>query len=125
MSSLSDAPERILLEKSANLVVVSTDLGLRPLPGAGLRRVLLRGFGDESLGGRLTVTNRRVLFGAHAANRAAANLDIPLGELTSVDNVSAGIARMMRLAVPAGPHVFVVWGVPAVIDAIESARTSG
>lgn len=121
---MSDYPERIILEKAANLVVVSTDFGLRPLAGAALRRLLLRGYGDESLGGRLTVTTRRLVFTTHATNRISANCDIPLVEITGVDNVSAGITRMMRVTVPGGSHVFVVWGVPRLIEEIDAARTS-
>lgn len=106
------------------MVINSADAGLRPLRGAWIRRRLLAGFGDESLGGLLTLTSQRIRFVTHSANRVEASLDIPLRELSSVTDVSAGVARMIRLQWGGSSAVIVVWGIRRLIDAIETARSS-
>ena len=116
--------ERIILSKGANLVINSADHGLTPITGAWMRRPLLAGRGDESLGGRLYLTNRRIHYAAHPINRVSAEFDIPLRELTSFTNVSVGIARMVRLEWSNTACVFVVWGIRGLLDSIESARNS-
>ena len=116
--------ERVILAKGANLVIDSARYGLRPIIGAWMRRPLLGGFGDESLGGRMYLTSQRIHYVAHSVNRVSANLDIPLRDITSFTDVSSGIARMVQIQTNGQSHVFVVWGIRRLLDAIETARTS-
>lgn len=116
--------ERVLLSKGANLVIDSADYGLRPIIGAWMRRPLMRGFGDESLGGRMYLTTQRIHYVTHPINRVGARLDIPLRALTSFTDVSAGVARMVKLEWDNQSHVFVVWGIRRLLDSIETARNS-
>ena len=116
--------ERILIERAANLVVHSADYGLRPITGAWMRRPLMRGFGDESLGGRLYLTNQRIHYDTHPVNRVTVTFDIPLRSLTSFTDVSWGVARMVQLHWDDQSCVFVVWGIRRLLDTIESARNS-
>lgn len=113
--------EIVLLTKSANLVVDSAEFGLTPLPGTVLRRGMLVG-GDESLGGKLILTNLRLIFEPHAVNRVQAVLVVPLELISALTNASRGISRMVRVDWSGHSRVIVVWGIPALIARITDAR---
>lgn len=116
--------ERVILSKGANLIINSADYGMVPIPGAWMRRPLMAGRGDESLGGRMYLTNQRIHYDTHPVNRVTATFDIPLRELTSFTNVSVGVARMVQFEWNGTSCVFVVWGIRRLLDAIETARNS-
>ncbi|TAL43019.1 MAG: hypothetical protein EPN91_07225 [Salinibacterium sp.] len=125
MSKPELAPgERIILAKAANLIINSGDFGMDPIEGAAGRRSMMRGLGDESLGGRLYLTNRRIVFQTHAMNRLLGTVPIPLKSLTSFTDVSFGLSKMMKLEWDNESCVFVVWGIPRLLKEIEAARNS-
>jgi len=84
---------------------------------------LMRGI--ESVGGRMILTNQRVLFEAHKFNVQSAPLAIPLSEIESVvPSMTLGIVpNGMTIRCNSGrEYRFVVWGRKRIISIIERER---
>lgn len=87
--------------------------------GANLKR------GIEWAGGRLRITNQRLLFEAHLLNLQSQVAEIPLRNIRHVhkDSVLLGLRSIVVVEVENGPiYQFVVNNVPQVIDLIEQQR---
>jgi|SRR6185312_311999 len=113
--------ETVLLGKSANAMIRVSELGLSRF---AFDRVMVgAGFGDvEAIGGKLYVTDCRVVFKSHAANRVRGAFSIFLPTVRDLRDTSAGLKRQLELGTATQRFTFVIWGVPKVIAAIEGAR---
>ncbi|WP_212529033.1 hypothetical protein [Actinospica durhamensis] len=113
--------ETVVLSKSANAMVRVSEFGLsrfafdRVMVAAGLG-------GVEAIGGKLYVTDCRVVFKSHAVNRVRGAFSVFLPTVRDLRDTSSGIKRQLELASASQRFTFVVWGVPKVIAAIEDAR---
>lgn len=113
--------ERVLLSKGANFVISSAEYGLSPYAhSALLDRMGLKG--KEALGGHLHVTNLRIVFQSHAANRITGRLSIFMPEINELANESSALVKRLRVRTVETDETFVIWGVNDVIDTIELAQ---
>lgn len=113
--------ESVVLSKSANAMIRVSEFGLSRF--AFDRIMVATGLGDvEAIGGKLYVTDCRVVFKSHAVNRARGAFSIFLPTVRDLRDTSAGIKRQLELASATQRFTFVIWGVPKVIAAIEDAR---
>ncbi len=80
--------------------------------------------GSEAVGGRLTVTERRVVFRSHGFNAQIGVTEFPLSDVAQVQpcNSLGIVPNGMRVVLRAGAEYrFVVWGRARVIAAIQAA----
>jgi hypothetical protein len=113
--------EEVVLGKSANAMIRVSEFGLSRF--AFDRVMVAMGLGDaEAIGGRLYVTDCRVVFKSHAANRARGAFSIFLPTVRDLHDTSAGIKRQLEVSSATQRFTFVIWGIPKVIAAIEDAR---
>jgi hypothetical protein len=111
--------ERVVLSKPANAVIRLDEHGLSCLPADQLMRVM--GFaGKEAVGGRLHLTNYRLLFKSHRVNRLTGAFSIFLPTITGLHDGSRWIAKKLQVATRLQTFEFVVWGVPAFISTIQA-----
>lgn len=115
--------ELLILYKNANFLIKRSDYNLDQLTrGAD---VLLRPFGmqgTEAIGGKLYLTNYRLLFTSHAFNRVTGTFSIYLSTITDVKNTSILLARKFMVSTTAQSFEFVTWNIPHLISVILSAR---
>jgi len=113
--------ETSILSKNANALIRVDELGLsrfafdHAMGAVGLR-------GAEAIGGKLHLTTYRLVFESHAVNRTKGEFSIFLPTVREVRNTSSGLKRQMEVATGTQRFTFIVWGVPALIAAIEQAR---
>jgi Short C-terminal domain len=87
---------------------------------------LLRG--PEAMGGRMRITNLRIIFEPHAINLQSQPEEIPIGEIVEVGGrrtwglISNGLFIRTRNGLE---HKFVVWGRDRLIRMIEELMASG
>lgn len=127
---MTDAPApRTLISKAANLLIDRADFGLGELRlGAfpvsvepGMRAAGIAG--KEGIGGRLTVTTAGLAFRAHSVNRVRGTLEVPIAEVVDARDVSRLLSRRLEVTLRDGRKLlFVVWGGPRIIAALEEAR---
>jgi hypothetical protein len=115
--------ERVLMPKRANAVVRYTDYGLERI---GAMHVGLESFGwagKEAVGGKLFLTNYRLLFKSHRINRLTGSFSIFLPSVQGARDSSRGVVRRATFTTSAQEFEFVVWGVGAFIAAVDAQRT--
>ncbi|MFC4304407.1 GRAM domain-containing protein [Cohnella boryungensis] len=81
--------------------------------------------GIEGVGGRLDVTNERVIFRPHSLNIQTKILEIDLQEIVKVEkrNTMFVVPNGMKICVTSGKeYKFVVWGRTKLIEQIRNAR---
>ena len=115
------ASERVIASRPANFLIASADYGLSPFLNASLLNRF--GFaGQEALGGRLHVTNFRIVFRSHAANRITGQLSILLPEIVDVRNESSLFVKRMTVTSEAADESFIIWGLTGFIRTIQAAQ---
>jgi hypothetical protein len=114
--------EVVRLSRSANALVGIDEVGLSRFAFDHLMWVV-GAQGKEAIGGRLHVTNYRLVFTAHPINRLRGRFSIFLPVVTGVRATSSGVRRQVEIATTTQRFTFVVWGVPTVIAAVDRART--
>ncbi len=115
--------EQLLLYKNANFLARRSDYNLDQLT-LGVD-ILLRPFGmqgTEAIGGKLYVTNYRLLFISHAFNRITGTFSIDLSTITGVENTSIMFVRKLMVSTSIQSFEFIAWNIPDLIAAILSAR---
>ena len=111
--------ERVVLSKPANAIIRLDEHGLSRFPADQLMRVM--GYaGKEGIGGRLHLTNHRLLFKSHRVNRLTGQFSIYLPTITGLHDRSRWIAKKLEVATRLQTFEFVVWGVPAFISTIQA-----
>jgi hypothetical protein len=91
---------------------------------AGVRMVM-DAAGGESVGGRLTVTNWRLLFAAHAVNMNRGYFSVFWPTVRRVADASAFVNRRIEVTTEVLSQRYVVWGIPKLLRVIEGARAPG
>jgi hypothetical protein len=109
--------ERPVSSHLANLAIRRDEYGLGPFPVAG---AILAD--NESIGGKLHLTSRRLVFAAHSVNRLKGSLTIFLPAVVSVGFTRVLLRRHIAVATENRTYRFLVWGPDAVAAAIERAR---
>ena len=70
------------------------------------------------------LTTYRLWFHAHAVNRLRGSFSIWLPTIQQVGDASSGVKRQVEVVTRSQRFTFVVWGVPKMIAAIDSARAA-
>lgn len=114
--------EKVLMTKSANALVNIKEYSLSRFFADDL--LCLMGMKNiEGIGGKLYLTNYRLLFKSHAFNRLTGKFSIALPTIQSVNDTSRFIMKRIQVATETETFQFVVWGIPELIAAIDKART--
>jgi hypothetical protein len=124
--------ESVIASKNANSVIAIRDYGLKRLGMKfhGVRvpadhLMSLAGFkGQEAIGGRLHLTNYRLIFKSHPINRVKGKFSICLPTIEGTRDISRFLAKKLEVVTAGQNFVFVVWGIPNFINAIQSAMAS-
>ncbi|WP_415949400.1 hypothetical protein [Streptomyces sp. KLOTTS4A1] len=113
--------EAVEFAKKANSVVKVAEAGLTRFSRDQLTW-MVRMQGSEAIGGQLHVTNYRLVFCSHFANRVIGRFSIFLPVISGVRDTSWGIKRQIEVSTGTHRFTFVVWGIPALMAAIEGLR---
>jgi hypothetical protein len=112
--------ERVLLSKAANSIIKINDYGLKRLPFDQLMPLV--GFqGKEAIGGKLHLTNYRIIFKSHSINRLRGKFSVFLPTIQDVRDTSQFISKKMAVITQTQTFEFVIWGIPALMKEINSA----
>lgn len=109
--------EQVLVSKNASAVVGIVQAGPGSMGSVGMT-------GTEAVGGQLYLTNLRLVFRVHRANRLRGGFTIPLSSITQVRDTSSGLRRQIEIVTPVERFTFVVWGVAKLIARIEALRSA-
>ncbi|KAK4454463.1 hypothetical protein QBC34DRAFT_434028 [Podospora aff. communis PSN243] len=115
--------EKVLMKRSANALVNIKDYGLSRffaddfLRLAGMKNI-------EGIGGKLYLTNYRVLSKSHGFNRLTGKFSIALPTIQSVKDTSRFVMKRIEIGTDTEMFEFVVWGIPELIAAIDEARVA-
>lgn len=114
--------ERLVLSKSANAVVTLSEYGLSRF-AAGQLMWCVGMEGKEAIGGKLYLTDMRLVFKSHSFNRVLGMFSIFLPAITTVEDGSFLLKRQISVATDLRYFDFVVWGVPGLINNIDAVRS--
>lgn len=113
--------EEVRLVKKANAVVRVAEAGLTRF-SHDQAMWMIGMHGSEAIGGQLHVTNYRLVFCSHFFNRATGRFSIFLPAISAVRDTSWGIRRQIEVSTRTHRFTFIVWGIPALMAAIEDLR---
>ncbi|MFF8991447.1 hypothetical protein ACF09H_16170 [Streptomyces sp. NPDC014983] len=113
--------EAVRLGKNANAVVSVDASGLSRFAFDQLMWTVGM-TGREAIGGKLHVTDHRLVFDAHPVNRLRGRFSIFLPLITDVRDTSRGIKKQIQVSTGTQQFTFVVWGVPRLIATIDHFR---
>jgi hypothetical protein len=113
--------EHIIKEKMANLIIVPKDFNLKKF--AFDKMMWTVGMKDkEALGGKLYLTNYRLLFKSHAVNRLTGTVSIFLPTIKMVKNSSYFVTRKITVQTLHAKVDFVIWGIKEFINKINAQQ---
>jgi hypothetical protein len=114
--------ERVQLTKLANSVVHYTEHGLERIRSLHIGLEAIGWGGKEAIGGKLHLTNLRLVFASHRFNRLTGTFSIFLPTIVQLRNTSRAVVRRMTVTTPDQEFDFVVSGVDGFISAISDQR---
>lgn len=113
--------EGVVLRKNANAVIDVRAAGLSRFAFDDLMWLVgMRG--KEAIGGRLYLTNYRLVFKSHRFNRVRGTFSVFLPCVEEVRNTSFAVTRQVTVSTATQDSTFVVWGVPELVQAIRRCR---
>jgi hypothetical protein len=113
--------EVILSEFTANLMIDIEKSGLSKFCADGLMWAV-GAKGKEAIGGKLFLTNFRLIFSSHPLNRLNGQTAIPLNIITNLEDKSKFIFKKCRVMTIDNEIDFVIWKVPKFTGLINVAR---
>ncbi|CAL9340505.1 hypothetical protein [Streptomyces sp. enrichment culture] len=111
--------EHLVLRKNANAVIDVKESGLTQFAFDDLMW-LIGMSGKEAIGGRCFLTNYRLVFKAHPANRLRGSFSVFLPSVLDVRNTSFAVTRKVTVATGLQETTLVLWGVPRFIDTVRA-----
>jgi hypothetical protein len=115
--------EEIVLSKGANAVIKLSEYGLSKFAfGKYMWVVGLKG--KESIGGKLHLTNYRLVFKSHRLNRVRGKFSIFLSTITGIRDTSVLITRKVAVSTKLREFEFIMWGIPAFIEAVQTRKAA-
>ena len=115
--------ESLIQTKSANAVIKIDEHGLSRFAFDQLMWTIGMK-GKEAIGGKIHLTNYRLIFQSHAVNRLTGKFSIFLPTISDLKDASRFLVKKMHVATQTQQFEFVIWGIPAFISQIHSARDS-
>ena len=122
-ASLLLPDESEIISKGANFVLSLADNGLPRFRYDGMMGVVGMA-GKESIGGHLHLTNFRLVFASHSVNRFTGTFSIFLPTIESMEDKSSFIVKKLVVTAPSYAYEFVIWGIPKLIEAANTARNA-
>lgn len=117
--------EKVFLSKNTNAVIKISDYGLKKLPGGIDKTLSLIGFGGkEAIGGQLHLTNFRLIFKSHPANRLKGKFSIFLSTIITVKDISVFLSKKIEIKTLGQSYEFVVWGIPLLMQEINKEKNA-
>ncbi|MEU9099577.1 hypothetical protein [Streptomyces sp. NPDC048361] len=113
--------EVVQLTKKANAVVNVSEAGLTRFSRDQLMWMVGMQ-GSEAIGGKLYVTNYRLVFCSHFANRATGRFSLFLPVISAVRDSSWGVRRQIEVSTRTHQFSFIAWGIPRLTATIEGLR---
>src|SRR5262249_14263907 len=107
--------ETVISERMAGAFVKLSDYSLRSLS-------YLNWAGTEKVGGKLHLTNYRLIFASNSWNRVVGKFSVFLPTIQDVENTSFLLGRRIKICTRSQTFEFQVWGIPALIARIVSTR---
>jgi hypothetical protein len=107
--------ERIILERKANLMINIEDYGLK-------KKFTLSN--KEAIGGKLYLSNYRLIFKSHPFNRVTGTYSILLPAIRSVRDSSGLLMKKIEVNANEKPFEFVVWGRKELLAQIEELKNN-
>lgn len=103
--------EKVLLSKSANSVIKLNNFSLKDISNSIEKAMAIIGFaGEEAIGGQLHLTNYRLIFKSHPANRVKGKFSIFLNTIKSVKDTSILISKKIEVLTISQKYEFVILG---------------
>ena len=113
--------EKLILSKNSNAVIALSDFGLSKF--AFDKYMWVVGMKNkEAIGGKIHLTNYRLIFKSHSINRLKGTFSILLPAVTGIHNSSFLMTRKMSIDTRFNRFDFVVWGVADFIKTIQQAQ---
>ncbi len=113
--------EKLILSKNSNAIIALSDFGLSKF--AFDKYMWIVGMKNkEGIGGKIHLTNHRLIFKSHPINRLRGTFSILLPAVTAIHNSSFLMTRKMSIDTRFNRFDFVVWGVADLIEQIEQAQ---
>jgi hypothetical protein len=113
--------EKLALTKSVNAVVSLSEHGLSRF-ASGQLMWCVGMEGKEAIGGKLHLTDIRLVFKSHFFNRVSGKFSVFLPAVTSLKDTSFLLKRQMTVVTDLRRFDFVVWGVAGLIKEIEAMQ---
>lgn len=113
--------EELIQSKGCNCIISISEAGLSTFAADSLMwTVGLKG--KEALGGKLHLTNYRLIFKSHNLNRLRGTFSIFLPTIDSIENTSRLMTRKIKVCTTKTDSEFVLWGIDKFIKKIEIAK---
>jgi hypothetical protein len=113
--------EELIQSKMANSMIKVDEAGLSRLAFDQLNW-LVGMKGKEAIGGKLHLTNYRIVFRSHPLNRVKGKFSILLPTVQDVQDASNILIKKMKVITPHQEFDFVVWGIQAMIPMIKAQQ---
>ena len=115
--------ESVVLKKNANAVIGVTESGLTKF-AFGKWMWVIGMKGKEAIGGKLYLTNYRLIFKSHRLNRLRGKFSIFLPTVTELEDTSFLMTRKVSIRTKWTKFDFVMWGISDFIKKAESERAN-
>ena len=103
--------ESLIQTKSANAVIKIDEHGLSRFAFDQLMWTIGMK-GKEAIGGKIHLTNYRLIFQSHAVNRLTGKFSIFLPTISDLKDASRFLVKKMHVATQTQQFEFVIWGIP-------------
>ncbi|MFI9811752.1 hypothetical protein [Saccharothrix variisporea] len=112
--------EHVLFIGKSNAVIVPGEHGLSRFAADELMP-LVGLAGQEAIGGKLHVTNLRLVFCAHPFNRLRGSLSTPLPAVTAIRPWRSGLTIGVEVESGVATQRYVIWSRKKLIETVENA----
>lgn len=109
--------ERVVMERKANAIIDFKDFGMKKIKYSPFRK-------HEAIGGKLYVTNYRLIFKSHAINRVRGMYSILLPTIQFVKDASVLVVKKIEVLSKDNTYIFVVWGIKELLEEIERVKSN-
>lgn len=113
--------EKLILSKNANSIINISDFALKRLPYDQAMK-LVGMANKEAIGGKIHLTNYRIIFKSHSFNRLTGKFSIFLNTINDINDISSFISKKIEIKTHSQDFQFVVWGIPKLINEIDRCK---
>jgi GRAM domain len=114
--------EGVLRTKLANAIIRRSDYDLAEFGHSDRLLALVGLAGAEGIGGKLYLTNYRLVFVSHAINRVTGTFSIFLSTIKQIQGDARVLKKRISVATGTSSFEFIAWGIPPFLRAVEGAK---